>query len=72
MRKEVKKEQWWVDKFELPTPLQKKAEYVERITRRPKIQDKINEILKGIDAVEQAIEEDKRLWNRSEEKRQIQ
>jgi hypothetical protein len=28
--------------------------------------------LKGIDAVEQAIEEDKRLWNRSEEKRQIQ
>jgi hypothetical protein len=69
---EEQKEQWWVDKFELPSPLQKKAEYVERITRRPKIQDKINEILKGIDAVEQAIVEDKQLWNRSEEKRQIQ
>jgi len=67
---EEEKQNWWVDRFELP-PLVKKYEYVDRISKKAKITDKIKDILRGIDEVENAIEEDKRLWNRSEEKRQI-
>ena len=44
---------------------------MDSITKKPRIKDKIEEILKGIDAVEQAIEEDTRLWNRSDELRHI-
>lgn len=68
---EEEKDQWWKDRFELPHPMPKKHEYEERITRNEKIQAKVNEILKGIDNVSTAIEEDKRHWNASEERRQL-
>jgi len=68
---EEQKQQWWVDRFELPPEPKKKADYVDRILKVAKVQDKMTEILKGIDAVEQATVEDKRMWDRSEEKRQI-
>jgi len=46
-----------------------KHSYEERITSNKKIQAKIEEILKGIDEVAPAMEDDRRHWQASEELR---
>jgi hypothetical protein len=65
---EEEKDQWWKDRFELP-PMKLKHSYEERITSNKKIQAKIEEILKGIDEVAPAMEDDRRHWQASEELR---
>jgi len=72
---EEEKENLWRTRWELPKPLDDRIlneQYEDKITNNGKIKKKKEEIMQGIEAIAHNIEEDKKLWQHSEEKKQLQ
>lgn len=63
---EEEKENIWKKNWELPRPLEEKHEYEERILRNKKINQKILEIIQGIEAIEVPMNQDCQIWSNHE------
>lgn len=65
------KELFWQEKLQLPRNMDEKPEYVDRIARKSKIKNKKLEITEGVQKIQTNMEEDRKRWQASEERRYL-
>lgn len=63
------KELFWQDKLQLPRNMDDKPEYVDRIIKKSKIKHKKQEITEGVERIQTNMDEDRKRWQASEERR---
>lgn len=65
------KEQAWRQKWDLPRGKEKHDDYEDEIANNKKINNKLHEILAGIEKIQTNMDEDRKHWQASEERRQL-
>lgn len=65
------KEMFWRDKLTLPRNMDEKPEYVDRIAKKSKIKNKKLEIIDGVQKIQTNMDEDRKRWQASEERRSL-